>query len=204
MNSEPMYLISESELCAVDDGECDMTTIEELVVKIRARGPVSAQQQAPANPCLENGCTDIENCDEICEHQRLYSPAWLAQHDAAIAAQTRIDARKEWEEEHTPKFHAEHPEEFSPWYNVEMVAARVGVAREQARKEGYAEGAAAERERVLHDLGAKCDWAITVKKQSPRTGQAQLAYGQVLKWIQEIRNEALRSQPEKQQEGERE
>ena len=37
-----------------------------------------------ATPCEENGCTDIENCDEICEHQRIYSQAWLREHDAAI------------------------------------------------------------------------------------------------------------------------
>ena len=37
-----------------------------------------------SNPCEEQGCTDIENCDEICEHSRIYSPAWVKQHDTAI------------------------------------------------------------------------------------------------------------------------
>ena len=44
---------------------------------------------APPNPCTEQGCTDTENCDEICKHQRIYSPAWLKKHDAAIAKQER-------------------------------------------------------------------------------------------------------------------
>ena len=35
-------------------------------------------------PCEEQGCTDTENCDEICEHSRIYSPAWVKEHDAAI------------------------------------------------------------------------------------------------------------------------
>jgi len=36
------------------------------------------------NPCEEQGCTDIHDCDEICEHQRMYTPAWVKQHDTAI------------------------------------------------------------------------------------------------------------------------
>ena len=35
---------------------------------------------APA-ACEDNGCTDPEACDEICEHSRIYSPAWVKQHD---------------------------------------------------------------------------------------------------------------------------
>jgi hypothetical protein len=27
------------------------------------------------NPLTENGCTDTENCDEICQHSRIYSSA---------------------------------------------------------------------------------------------------------------------------------
>jgi hypothetical protein len=37
-------------------------------------------------PCIGNGCTDIENCDEICENQRIYSPAWVKEHEARIRA----------------------------------------------------------------------------------------------------------------------
>ena len=36
------------------------------------------------NPCEEQGCTDTEQCDEICEHSRIYSPAWVKEHDTAI------------------------------------------------------------------------------------------------------------------------
>lgn len=38
----------------------------------RAEGPV-----LESNPCEENGCTDIEICDEMCEHARIYSPAYV-------------------------------------------------------------------------------------------------------------------------------
>ena len=47
------------------------------------------------NPCEEQGCTDIENCDEICEHSRIYSPAWVKQHDTAIRNAT-LDKVIEW------------------------------------------------------------------------------------------------------------
>jgi hypothetical protein len=55
----------------------------------------------------------------------------LTEHNAVIISK----AREEWEKEHTPTFHAEHPNEFSPWYNVEMVAARVRKAREGVLEE---------------------------------------------------------------------
>lgn len=37
---------------------------------LRAKG----EKLQELNPCEENGCTDIENCDEICQHSRIYSP----------------------------------------------------------------------------------------------------------------------------------
>jgi len=40
---------------------------------LRAKGE---KLQEP-NPCEENGCTDIENCDEICQHSRIYSPVQM-------------------------------------------------------------------------------------------------------------------------------
>ena len=43
---------------------------------------------APA-ACEDNGCTDSEACDEICEHQRIYSPAWVLKHDAAVRKEER-------------------------------------------------------------------------------------------------------------------
>jgi hypothetical protein len=45
---------------------------------------VAESLHTPENPCTENGCTDIEGCDEICEHSRIYSPAWVQKRDAAI------------------------------------------------------------------------------------------------------------------------
>jgi hypothetical protein len=44
-----------------------------------------AVKEARENPCEENGCTDIENCDEICQHSRIYSPVQMQQ---AIAQAT--------------------------------------------------------------------------------------------------------------------
>ena len=48
-------------------------------------------------PCEEQGCTDIENCDEICDHSRIYSPAWVKEHDTAIRNATLGEAIKAWE-----------------------------------------------------------------------------------------------------------
>ena len=42
------------------------------------------------NPCEEQGCTDTEQCDEICEHSRIYSPAWVKEHDTAIRNATIV------------------------------------------------------------------------------------------------------------------
>jgi hypothetical protein len=51
------------------------------------------------NPCEENGCTDIENCDEICQHSRLFSPLQMqeAKEQAAKAAREQVlDAIINW------------------------------------------------------------------------------------------------------------
>ena len=49
---------------------------------------------APENPCIENGCTDIEDCDEICEHSHIFSPAWVKKHDTAIREQAKREDRE--------------------------------------------------------------------------------------------------------------
>jgi len=55
----------------------------------------SARPHTPtSNPCEEQGCTDIENCDEICEHSRIYSPAWVKEHDVAIRNQLFSELEK--------------------------------------------------------------------------------------------------------------
>ena len=43
------------------------------------------------NPCTENGCTDIGNCDEICQHSRIYSPVQMQQ---AIARATAAENKR--------------------------------------------------------------------------------------------------------------
>ena len=58
-----------------------------------------------SNPCIENGCTDTEQCDEICEHSRIYSPAWVKEHDTAIRTEERnkilrLVESDEWQKEH--------------------------------------------------------------------------------------------------------
>lgn len=44
------------------------------------------------NPCEENRCTDVENCDEICQHSRLFSPLQMqeAKQVAANAAREQV------------------------------------------------------------------------------------------------------------------
>ena len=34
-------------------------------------------KEAATSPCDEQGCTDTDNCDEICIHQRIYSQAQM-------------------------------------------------------------------------------------------------------------------------------
>lgn len=117
-STEPMYLISESELTEleIDSSEDTYGCTDgiEIAERIRARGPVVAQQapaspckdctdpnqcyvpchQVPKNPCIERGCTDIEDCDEICVHSRIFSPNWVKEHDAALIAQAIAEDRK--------------------------------------------------------------------------------------------------------------
>jgi hypothetical protein len=52
-------------------------------------------KQCPTpSPCEDNGCTDIENCDEICQHSRLYSPIQMEAAKKQAAAQAREKALK--------------------------------------------------------------------------------------------------------------
>jgi len=46
--------------------------------KVLNRIPCLAQEKIE-NTCEENGCTDIENCDEICQHSRIYTPAQMGE-----------------------------------------------------------------------------------------------------------------------------
>lgn len=116
-STEPMYLISESELSEleIDSSEDTYGSTDgiEIAERIRARGPVQQApagpckdctdpnqcyvpcHQVPKNPCIERGCTDIEDCDEICVHSRIFSPNWVKEHDAALIAQER----EKWERE---------------------------------------------------------------------------------------------------------
>lgn len=41
--------------------------------KVLDRIPCLAQEKQE-NVCEDSGCTDIENCDEICQHSRIFSP----------------------------------------------------------------------------------------------------------------------------------
>jgi hypothetical protein len=59
--------------------------------KVLNRIPCLAQEKQE-NICEENGCTDIENCDEICQHSRLFSPLQMqeAKKQAAKAARDQM------------------------------------------------------------------------------------------------------------------
>ena len=65
-------------LC-ISSGGGDCATCEPLYQKVHSR-PHTSATPAPA-ACEDNGCTDPEACDEICEHSRIYSPAWVRKHD---------------------------------------------------------------------------------------------------------------------------
>jgi len=39
--------------------------------------------------CEERGCTDIDNCDEICQHSRIYSPLQMQEGKEAAAKAER-------------------------------------------------------------------------------------------------------------------
>jgi len=59
--------------------------------KVLNRIPCLAQEKQE-NICEENGCTDIENCDEICQHSRLFSPLQMqeAKEQAAKAEREEV------------------------------------------------------------------------------------------------------------------
>ena len=53
----------------------------EIAQEIRAR-----EVPEEPDPCADNGCTDIENCDEICQNTRLYSPLQMQEAKKAARA----------------------------------------------------------------------------------------------------------------------
>lgn len=68
----------------VPDGEKCCITCINVPCKILDRVPCPRQE----NPCEDNGCTDIENCDEICQHSRIYSPIQMQEgKKAAVKAE---------------------------------------------------------------------------------------------------------------------
>ena len=63
----------------------------ELTISLLMHPANQTVQQTEENPCTENGCTDIENCDEICQHSRVYSPFQMQQ---AIAQATEAENKR--------------------------------------------------------------------------------------------------------------
>lgn len=59
--------------------------------KVLTRVPCLAQEKQE-NICEENGCTGVENCDEICQHSRLFSPLQMkqAKEEAARKAREKV------------------------------------------------------------------------------------------------------------------
>ena len=171
-SDEPMYLISESELARYHNLVRGMNpdNLEKLTNAIRSR-PAPAQQQAPANPCIGNDCIDIENCDEICKHQRVYSPAWLAQHDAGIATKARKEGYAEGVKDTLDKhgiLYGDDAKQFHNYINSkepvdtpegQKLIAEAKAICQQERKAlqdrdrlMLEKGAAFERERVLKEI----------------------------------------------------
>jgi len=90
---DDLFLITREEL----DRCCNQMSISGYKVSanyVEAMVLSRPHTSTPANPCEEQGCTDIENCDEICEHSRIYSPAWVKQHDTAIRNQLFSELEK--------------------------------------------------------------------------------------------------------------
>lgn len=79
----------------VPDGEKCCITCINVPCKILDRVPCPRQE----NPCEDNGCTDIENCDEICQHSRIYSPVQM---QAARKAERErvLDTVVAWKRKH--------------------------------------------------------------------------------------------------------
>ena len=108
------FVISEEQLSAIEMGlKMGGITVKRnvLLTEIRSR-PLSdelesaykngfndGQAEGMSTPCEEQGCTDIENCDEICLHTRIYSPAqFVMQCDIIRKAERErvLDAILEW------------------------------------------------------------------------------------------------------------
>ncbi len=54
---------------------CGIREVWRVIIS-RHMGALSTRIKAEReNPLTENGCTDTENCDEICQHSRIYSSA---------------------------------------------------------------------------------------------------------------------------------
>jgi hypothetical protein len=94
MTQQPKeYIITEGQLDFVENAHyaTEMALVQ-FANEIRSR----PHTQAPADPCEENGCTDTDQCDEICEHQRIYTPAQMkaakaeAARTATMAAYTEM------------------------------------------------------------------------------------------------------------------
>ena len=97
--------------------ECE-TTLEDLKTYFPELFSSRPHTSTP-NPCEEQGCTDIENCYEICEHSRIYSPAWVKQHDTAIRNATINEFYKRIKAERDPSL------EYVDWDSIEAVFIRL-------------------------------------------------------------------------------
>lgn len=60
----------------------------------RMKQPLQQVPEPEPDPCAENGCTDAENCDEICENTRIYSPVQVQERIEAAIKQERERIRK--------------------------------------------------------------------------------------------------------------
>ena len=101
--------ISSNTIIFHDEIFVKMATVEDIINRLseerqrcyQVHSDAEARPQEP-DPCIENGCDDIDSCDEICEHNRIYSPAWVKKHDVMI----REDERKKTVEDAIEKIRA--------------------------------------------------------------------------------------------------
>jgi len=101
------YIITEEDIQILED------TFGVTLIMPRSRPHTSTP-----NPCEEQGCTDTEQCDEICEHSRIYSPAWVKEHDTAIRNSTLDEFYLRIKAERDPSL------EYVDWDSIEAVFIR--------------------------------------------------------------------------------
>jgi len=63
----------DGQLSSKDHGDYELVCYCRGFIRAELEKERRATHTSTPNPCEEQGCTDTENCDEICQYQRIYS-----------------------------------------------------------------------------------------------------------------------------------